>query len=150
MIEKSSKIDVKKFLPHGIPMLMVDDFFVINDQTIGTCFTINASNIFVVNGQLSEVGLVENIAQSCSINVGQTFFGPEDKENNSDVIGFISSIKYIHIYAMPNVNERITSSATLISRFDGDNFSICTMQGEIKCNDVKILECELKLFIQKN
>ncbi|MBL4745654.1 MAG: ABC transporter permease [Flavobacteriaceae bacterium] len=145
-----SKVDIKKFLPHRAPMIMIDEYFVIDKKTIGTYFTIKEGTIFVEKGQFSEAGLVENIAQSCSINVGQTYFGPEDKENNSDVIGFISSIKYIHIYKIPAVNDTLTSFATLLSRYDGDDFSICTMKGEITCNEVKILDCELKLFIQRN
>ncbi len=144
-----SNVDVRKFLPHRNPMLMVDDYFVVDDLIIGTHLLIKEENIFVENKMLSEAGLIENIAQTCSINVGQTFFEPEDTENDSKVIGFISSIKYIHIYQMPDVLKTITSIATLISRYDGDNYCICTMQGQVTCDTVKILDCELKLFIQK-
>lgn len=142
--------DVRKYLPHRKSMLMVDKHLKLTDTIVETKFLITASNLFVENSTFIESGLIENIAQTCSIIVGSSYFSEEDGENNSDVIGFISAIKTIDIYKLPSVNSTLFSSAKLISRFDGDDFTICTMTGETYCNDELLLKCQLNLFIKKN
>lgn len=144
-------IDVKKFLPHRKPMLMVDKHLRLTETLVETEFIIKENNIFVENNNFTEVGLIENIAQTCSVIVGSSYFEYEGaKENNSDVIGFISAIKSINIYKLPKVNEVLFSSGNLISRYDGKDFSICTMSGAIYCNEELLLECQLNLFIKRN
>lgn len=130
-------------------MLMVDKHIVLTDELIKTEFKILTDNVFVSDGLFQESGLIENIAQTCSIIVGSSYFTDADAENNSDVIGFISAIKFIHIHKLPKINSTLQSVGNLKSRYDGDDFSICTMLGEIFCNDVLLLNCELNLFIKK-
>lgn len=144
--------DVRKYLPHRKSMLMVDKHLKLTDTIVETKFLIKKSNIFVKNDSFIESGLIENIAQTCSIIVGSSYFSEDDDkgENNSDVIGFISAIKYINIYKLPKINNILFSEGNLKSRFDGEGFSICTMTGKILCNDELILDCELNLFIKKN
>lgn len=143
--------DVRKYLPHREPMLMVDKHLELTDSLVRTQFLIKESNIFVNKHLFVESGLIENIAQTCSIIVGSSYFSENDEvgENDSDVIGFISGIKNINIHQLPKVNDVLLSSAILISRFDGNGFSICTMTGEIYSNNVLLLNCELNLFIKK-
>ena len=152
MSNNKPNIDLRKFLPHRKSMLMVDKHTVLTDEVIKTEFKIVADNVFVDNGYFQESGLIENIAQTCSIIVGSSYFtdADADGENNSDVIGFISAIKFIHIHKLPKVNSTLLSIGNLKSRYDGDGFSICTMLGEVYCNDELLLDCELNLFIKKN
>lgn len=145
----TAKITVEKILPHRKPMLMVDDILFLTDEIVETSFEIKRTNIFVKNAFFTEPGLIENIAQTCSIIVGSSYL-EEGQENNSDVIGYISGIKKMNVYDLPKINDGITSKGILISRFDGGEYSICTMGGEIRCNDKLLLDCELNLFIKKN
>ena len=152
MFNQKANVDLRKFLPHRKSMLMVDRHLVLTDDIIKTEFEILKDNIFVANGFFQESGLIENIAQTCSIIVGSSYFSDSDAdgENNSDVIGFISAIKFINIHKLPKINSTLLSIGNLKSRFDGDGFSICTMLGEVYCDDELLLDCELKLFIKKN
>ena len=144
-------IEIQNFLPHRAPMLMVDLILELNDQEVKTIFEIKADNLFVENNYFSEVGLIENAAQTCSSIVGQTFFLDDNQEVKKDVevIGFISGIKKTKVYALPKIGDTITTDAVLHSRFDADNYSICT----IICKTVKdselLLEAEINLFIQE-
>ena len=45
-------IDIKNYLPHRRPMLMVDEIVAINSEFVETFFTIKEDNIFVHNGFL--------------------------------------------------------------------------------------------------
>jgi len=153
MFNQKANVDLRKFLPHRKSMLMVDRHLVLTDDIIKTEFKILADNVFVDNDYFQESGLTENIAQTCSIIVGSSYFSDADAdadgENNSNVIGFISAIKFINLHSLPKVGSTITSIGNLKSRFDGDGFSICTMLGEIYLNDKLLLDCELSLFIKK-
>lgn len=143
-------VDLRKFLPHRKSMLMVDKQLLLTDAIVKTEFKILESNIFTKNGFFQEAGLIENIAQTCSVIVGSSYFSDPNGENNSDVIGFISTIKFIHIHKLPAINDTLLAVGNLKSRYDGDGFSICTMLGETYSNDELLLDCELNLFIKKN
>ena len=132
-------------------MLMVDDLVALDDSHVETTFRITPGNIFLENNKFLEAGLIENIAQTCSIIVGSSYFSVDDgkEENDAEVIGFISSIKSVELFNTAKVNDLLVSTSELISRFDGENFSMCDMKGEISCNGVLLLNCRLNLLIKK-
>ena len=148
---KDTSVNINDFLPHRAPMLMVDVLEEITDSSVISIFKISEENVFVENNYFSEVGLIENAAQTCSSIVGQTFFFTEDNEIKDDVklVGFISGIKKASVFMLPMVNQTIKTSATLVSRFDTDDYSICTMKCVTSQGDNLLLEAEINLFIQE-
>lgn len=50
---------------------------------------------------------------------------------------------------MPKVGETIITKATLVSKFVGDDYTLCTMSCNSSVEDQILLECEINLFIQK-
>ena len=147
-----NNIDIKHYLPHQKPMLMVDKFIDIDNQQVETIFEIKKENVFVQNNLFSEIGLVENAAQTCSSIVAQDYFIDENNEmiNDVKVIGFISAIKSIKIYALPKVGDTINTKAGLISKFITDEYSLCTMSCQTFNSQELLLEGEINLFIQEN
>lgn len=149
-MNKFQSLDISKFLPHRSPFLMVDNVLSIDDEHVATSFTIKPDCIFNNNGIFNEVGLVENAAQTCSSIVGKSYFEEDDLEGEgTKLIGFISGIKKVTIHACPDLGQTIISKATLISRFDSDGFSICTLNCDITTSDKELLSCEMNLFIQE-
>lgn len=150
-ILKDTSVNINDFLPHRAPMLMVDVLEEITDSSVISIFKIDDKNVFVENNYFSEVGLIENAAQTCSSIVGQTFFFTEENEIKDDVklVGFISGIKKASVFKLPMVNQTIKTSATLVSRFDSDDYSICTMKCETFHDENLLLEAEINLFIQE-
>lgn len=148
---KNSVVNINDFLPHRAPMLMVDVLEEITSTSVTSVFKILEDNVFVQNNHFAEVGLIENAAQTCSSIVGQTFFFTADNEIKNDVklVGFISAIKKATVFMMPMVNQTIKTSATLVSRFDSDDYSICTMKCETFQDENLLLEAEINLFIQE-
>jgi predicted hotdog family 3-hydroxylacyl-ACP dehydratase len=143
-------LDIKKFLPHREPFLMVDHVLTIDDEHVSTSFEIKPDCIFNDNGFFNEVGLVENAAQTCSSIVGKSFFKEDDLEGNgTKLIGFISAIKKVNVLACPKVGSTITTNAKLKSRFDTDEYSICTINCTTTSNDKELLSCELNLVIRE-
>jgi predicted hotdog family 3-hydroxylacyl-ACP dehydratase len=145
-------IDIKNYLPHQAPMLMVDKFICIDSQYVETIFEIKNDNIFVQNNIFLEAGLIENAAQTCSSIVAQSYFIDENNQEIKDVvvIGFISTIKSIKIHNLPKVGDSLTTKAVLLSKFITDDYSLCTLSCETFNEDKLLLEGEINLFLQEN
>lgn len=140
-----TEFPIKNYLPHQPPMLMVDTVKQISNEEVLTDFFIKSDNIFVKNGLFTDVGLIENAAQTCSAISGQFYFTEDYTQNcsvNPKVLGFISSIKKIQVFQLPK--------AILCSHSQTDQYSICVLKVHVFDEDTLFLEGELNLFLQNN
>ncbi|MDC9723573.1 MAG: ABC transporter permease [Urechidicola sp.] len=145
-----SKLDISKFLPHRAPFLMVDKVLSIGEEHVSTSFHIKSDNVFVEDDLFNEIGLVECAAQTCSSIVGKSYFEDDDLEGlGTKLIGFISTIKSVQLYACAKVGTTIMADAQLVSRFDADDYTICTLSCKITDEEKELLSCELNLFIRE-
>ncbi len=144
---REEHIDLKNFLPHREPMLMVTRLIRINDASVHTEFTIKEDCVFVKDGVLSETGLIENAAQTCSMIVGQSYFDEDDLEGEG--IGYISAIKKVEIFNLPKQGKIITTKASLVSRFDTGSLTICSIDCSTFNNDDLIVACTLNFIIHE-
>lgn len=142
-IKEDHLINIHNFLPHREPMLMADYILELTKEKVVTSFEIKDDNIFVHNGELAEAGLIENLAQTCSSIMGQSFF--ENPEADTKVIGFITNIKKIELFALPKTGDKIISKASLISQYE----NICHIFCETFNNDELLIRAEINLFIQE-
>ncbi|MFX0555705.1 ABC transporter permease [Maribacter sp. CXY002] len=144
------KIDIRKFLPHRPPMLLVSNMPFIDDTSVITEFHLTSDCIFIKDDYFVETGLIENAAQTCSAIVGQSYYDDEDLEGTSNnLIGYISAIKSVKIYQLPKVGESLITKANLISRYDSDELSICTISCSTFRNDDLIVDCVLNCLIHE-
>ncbi|URM37949.1 ABC transporter permease [Flavobacterium anhuiense] len=148
---KATAVDIQNYLPHRAPMLMVDLILNIDSSSVETVFLVEEDNIFVQNNIFIEAGLIENTAQTCSAIVGKKYFFDDNglENENVNVIGFISALKNVKIHALPKVGETIITKADLVSKFTGDDYTLCTMSCQSSAEEQILLECEINLFIQK-
>ncbi|TPG44595.1 ABC transporter permease [Flavobacterium pectinovorum] len=144
-------VDIQNYLPHRAPMLMVNLILDIDSNFVETTFLIKEDNIFVDDNIFIEAGLIENTAQTCSAIVAKKYFFEEDgtENENVNVIGFISALKNLKIHSLPKTGDTITTKANLVSKFIGDDYTLCTMSCQSLLEDKILLECEINLFIQK-
>ncbi len=141
-------IDIKKLLPHREPMLLASNMPYLDATSVETNFDIRPNCIFLQKGKLTEPGLIENAAQSCGAIVAQSYAHRNEKnEIVGRAIGFISAIKKITITDLPKVNERIVTKGKLISRFDDENFSLCTVESSTFRNEQLIVACTFNFLI---
>ena len=127
-------------------MQMVDTITDISNTHVVTEFEVKSTCIFVEEGKFAEVGLIENMAQACSAIVGQFLFGIEDTSNY--VIGYISAIKKLELFALPKVQEVVRTEAELLSRFDTDEYYICSMRCNAFVGDILMATAEMNLVIK--
>lgn len=152
MDSMDTSIDIKKYLPHRAPMLMVDMILIMDDEIVETVFEIKENNIFLADNIFTEAGLIENMAQTCSSIIAKDYFIDENNQEREgvDVVGFISAIKTLKLYSLPKVGSNLFTKATLMSKFITDDYSLCTMNCKTFSNDELLLEGEINLFIQDN
>lgn len=148
---ETEPIDIKNYLPHRDPMLMVDLVLKMNNEVVETVFEIKSDNIFLQENTFVEAGLIENAAQTCSAIVAKGYYVDENNEarEDVDVIGFISALKTLKIHALPKAGETIITVATFVSQFVTDDYTLCTMNCKTTCEEELLLEGEINLFIQE-
>lgn len=101
---------IKKMLPHREPLIMVDSLLEVADGKATVGFTILKENLFVVNGQFSETGLIEHMAQAAALYTGFKNLHEEVAAKE----GFIASIKKLNIHKLPIVDDTLKTSVTII------------------------------------
>ncbi|MCB0456241.1 MAG: ABC transporter permease [Flavobacteriaceae bacterium] len=131
-------------------MLMVSNLVSISKTTAHTNFYIDEDCIFITNKFLSETGLIENAAQSCSAIVGQSYFEKDDVEGKSNnIIGYISAIKKVTLYGLPKVGDTIVTKASLISRVDTGSVTMCSIASTTFNINKIIVDCTLNFLIHE-
>ncbi len=150
-MQLDDEIDIRLFLPHREPMLMVDKLTHINENEVSTIFEIKVNTLFVQDGKLNEFGLIENAAQTCSGIVAKSYFFDENNQEkqNVKVIGFISGIKELNVYDFPSIGATIKCVSNLISQFNSVDYSICTMKCSTFQGDKLFFDAVINLFIQQ-
>jgi len=149
-MDRLKEVDISNFLPHRAPFLLVDKVLILKDDRVITSFEIKEDGIFVSDGIFTEVGLIENAAQTCSAILGSTYFDRSDLEGkNKKVIGFISAIKKVIVSHCPQVGDLIVSKADLQSRFDTEDYKISTLKCKVHTGEKELLSCEINLFIKE-
>lgn len=147
----NTPIDIKIYLPHRTPMLMVDMISKMDHEMVETFFKIDVTNIFVDGTTFTESGLIENAAQTCSAIVAKDYFIDENNQDKEDVdvIGFISALKTLKIHSLPEVGSIIITTARLVSKFVTEDYSLCTMNCTTFDKKVLLLDGEINLFIKE-
>jgi predicted hotdog family 3-hydroxylacyl-ACP dehydratase len=106
---------VENLLPQKFPFVMVDKMFSFDETSLVSGLKIQSENIFSENGIFLEAGLIEHMAQSVALHTGYAFFLKQEKAPT----GYIGSIKQIDIKKLPDVNDEIQSTITIIQEFAG-------------------------------
>ena len=152
MRETANLVDIKRYLPHREPMLMVDLIVKMDNENAETIFEIKQDNIFIQNNFFIEAGLIENMAQTCSSIVAKDYLIDENNHEieGVDVVGFISAIKTLKIHLLPKVGDVIITKASLVSKFVSDTYCLCTISCKTFSEDKLLLEGEINLYIQEN
>ncbi|HLV43236.1 MAG TPA: hypothetical protein VKY37_13225 [Brumimicrobium sp.] len=141
-------MNIREFLPHREPMLMVDEIVKLNGDFIETTFNIKECNIFLDNNFLSEVGIIENAAQTSSGIVGGPHFEKNKLNKEYRVLGYISKIKSVKIFKLPSVNSQLITKGEMVSMHKIGDFYNCDMKCYTYLNDERIAENYFNLIIQ--
>lgn len=131
--------EILELIPQRPPMVMIDTLYTVTEMKAESGLTVSADNIFVRDGQLTAMGLVENMAQTAAAMAGYYF-----KSQNEEVkTGFIGSIKNLKIQELPPLHAQLKTTITQIQEV----MNIKIIKGEVFLGDELQAECEMKIFL---
>ena len=117
---------------------MIDSLIEASAAGFFSTFVIQADNIFMENGELSEVAFVENIAQTCAAGFG--YLGQENGEE-SGKLGFIGAVSRLEVFATCRENDILETEVRILSSFA----NIHLVEGVVKCQGTDLLKCQMKI-----
>ncbi len=133
------KIEITKLIPQRKPMIMIDKLLSFSEKEVRTSFKIITDNIFVQNGELQEVALIENMAQTAAAGTGYNAYINKEIPKK----GFIGAVKNFEVYLLPKLNDIIETKLNITAEV----FNASVVEAQIFCNDKLIAKAELKIFL---
>ena len=135
-----AEIGVKEYLLQREPILMVDGLLEVSEKECVTSLEIKPSNFFVdQDGLFCEAGVIEHIAQSCSVLVGWN----ARRRGEKAAIGYIGEVKKCVFGNAPAVGSVLTTHVKFISEAMG----VTLAAAETRCGDRGVATCKLKISL---
>lgn len=141
---------ITELIPQRPPVVMVDQVLACDGTWTTTSFVVPQSGIFVENGALSEVGLIENMAQSSFIFLhyinapdGQSIFPQQGR-----AIGFISNIVQLSVLGQARVDQQLLTQLRTELVFTSENLKICKVMGDIRVENEVIFSATMTMLLQ--
>jgi len=138
IIEKSL---VQDLLPQKAPMTMADKLLLFEENHLVAGLTVTADNIFVQDGQLSESGIIEHMAQSVAL---YTSYGYHIKSKKAPE-GYIGSIKEVTIIKLPAIGDSLVTEVDVLQEFMG----ITLVNIVTRVNDEVVAKSQMKTVLAK-
>ncbi|NVM64815.1 putative hotdog family 3-hydroxylacyl-ACP dehydratase [Mucilaginibacter sp. SG538B] len=132
--------DILPLIPQRSPFVMIDKLLSSTDDNTVTSLQVKADNVLVSDGELSEAGLTENIAQTAAADAGYA----AQQLGKPVQPGFIGAVKNLEVFALPKVGDTIETEV----KIENQVFDVTIIKGKITCKGITIAQCEMKIFIQ--
>lgn len=135
-------IDIHTLLPQQEPFVMIGTLTAFTERTIATETVVRADNLFVVDGQLSAPGLIENIAQTCAARIGYANVYIYKKGVQ---IGYIGAINNLTMHALPQVGDVLTTVVEVIEEV----FGVTLARATVSCGSTLLVETRMKMAVKE-
>jgi len=137
------RIDALDIIPQRTPFVMIDTLTSFEESRVETSFAIREDNILVKDGVFSEVGVMENIAQTCAARIGyiSKYILHEDVR-----IGYIGQVKALKFSRLPKVGETLTTYITV----DTEMFGITQVHAYAMVGEETIASGIMKIAIRND
>ena len=134
-----NEYDILTLLPQRPPMVMVDRLLHCDPVLTETELTIRPDNIMVEDGHLAEIGLLENVAQTCAARMGYI-----NLSSGKEVrVGVIGALRDKEIHARPKVGSTITTRIEV----SDEVFGMTLAKAESRCGDTILVSGTIKIAL---
>ena len=116
-----------RLIPQRPPMVMIDRFYGIEENTSWSGLTVTTDNLFCRDGVLQETGIIEHIAQSAAARVGYIYMLRKEPVP----LGFIGSVEKMKLFRLPSAGAELYTGITIVQEV----FDITLITAEVKEND---------------
>jgi len=134
-------INILSLIPQRPPFVLVDELLHCDESCTRTAFHIREENVLVANGEFTEGGLMENIAQTAAARAGYLAM----RENKPVLPGYIGAVKNFEVFGLPKVNNDLVTEISI----ENQVFDVTVISGIVMCNDIIVARCEMNIFIGK-
>lgn len=131
-------------------MVMVDRVVRVDGLKTETGFGVRPDCLFVHEGTLSEMGMLENLAQTSFIFLNYFFIRPNEVlwNKEKDNLGVISTILELEVLRLPKVGDQLLTCTHTELVFTSDFLKICNIQGRVSVNGETALQASMKMLLQ--
>lgn len=103
--------EILQLIPQKPPFIMVDSLLAFTERSGKTGFHIPKDNILVKDGEFSEPGLIEHMAQSMSLWRGYQGFLAGLQQPKT---GFIGAIQNVELFHLPKAGDTLTTEVEIL------------------------------------
>ena len=132
-------ISILDLLPQRPPFVMVDRLIYFDRIKTVTQFEVRSDCLFVDGSELIEVGLIENIAQTCAARMGYINLCNQETIK----LGFIGAIRNLEIYGRPKIGDILTTSIEVKEEI----FQMTLVNAIISSNGKILANAEMKIAL---
>lgn len=139
LMEPSLPMSTLDLLPQRPPFQLVDTLLQADAELTLTAFTVPGQHPLLLDGELSEAGLIENMAQSAAAGSGYV----AAREQRAAPVGYIGAIKKLTIVGLPTSGQVLQTAVRPLHRLDHASIvsAECRMGGQV------LASCELTIFV---
>jgi predicted hotdog family 3-hydroxylacyl-ACP dehydratase len=137
---KFEEVNILELLPQRPPFVMVDKLLHYDREVTITSLLVQDNNIFCDNGQLTEAGVIENVAQTCAARMG---YINRYLCNDTVKLGFIGAIRNMEIRRLPQVGETITTRIETVEEI----FKMTLVNATVSIGNELISSAEMKIAV---
>lgn len=132
---------IEELIPQRAPIQMVDVFVRASEDEAVCRYTVKEGNFFIESdGRLSEVALVEHIAQSASAHAG---WKAREAGATEAPIGYIGEVKNFHLYQRPKVGDVLETVVSMGPEVQG----VTLMRGETRVDGEVVADTQMKIYV---
>jgi predicted hotdog family 3-hydroxylacyl-ACP dehydratase len=133
--------DITTLIPQKPPFVMIGELLYSDEFTSRTSFTIKADNVMLSDGEFTEGGLMENIAQTIAARAG--YMAQNAGESIKE--GYIASVKNFEVFHLPKTGDELLTGVKITDQVAG----MAMISGIVSCNNVIQAKCEMSIFEAK-
>ena len=134
-----NEYDILTLIPQRPPMVMVDRLLHCDTVVTETELTVSKDNIMVEDGHMSEIGLIENVAQTCAARMGYI-----NLTSGKEVrVGVIGALRDMTIHSLPEVGSTIKTRIEV----SDEVFGMTLAQAESRCGDMLLCSGTIKIAL---
>ncbi len=131
---------IENYIPQRPPFELVDSIQEVEETRIRTSFFVDSNHVLCENNQLTESGLVENVAQTAA-----ALEGYQATQKHEDVkLGFIGAVKNLEIFGFAPANTTISTEVNVI----GDVIGVKIIEGKVWNGEQLLLSCNMQIFME--
>ncbi len=133
--------EILDYIPQRSPIVMVDEFYGVDQEKSYSALLISEDNMFCDEGELSDCGLIEHIAQSAALRVGYIY----KSQDKNIPLGYIGSVNQLKIAKLPLIGEQLHTEICV----EHEVMNITVILATCFVEGKEIAKCKMKIYLQE-